>query len=120
MYICGPTDSTTRLPDYARDVAVLDPQITQLEEFSRDISSELAAGEVVARQACYLPFHERGFPAIGWTQRAREGRAGVLVAAGHAVWGISLAPGTGRVVSEMVMGGSNGRGDGWDITKLAP
>ena len=50
----------------------------------------------------------------------RKGRAGVFVAAGHAVWGISLGPGTGKIVAEMVIGGSNGRGQGWDVTKLAP
>jgi len=48
------------------------------------------------------------------------GKAGVFVAAGHAVWGISLAPGTGKVVAEMVMGGNNGKGDGWNVAKLAP
>lgn len=75
---------------------------------------------MVAKQACYLPFHERGFPAIGWHQRARQGRGGVFVAAGHGVWGISLGPGTGKVVAEMVLGASSGKGEGWDVTKLAP
>ena len=123
MYICGPTDSTHALPQYARDVAVLEAQTGDLERFAREVSRELAGGEVIVRQACYLPFHERGFPAVGWVDTTRgrgEGGRGVFVAAGHAVWGISLAPGTGKVVAEMVLGGSTGKADGWDVTKLAP
>jgi glycine/D-amino acid oxidase-like deaminating enzyme len=44
----------------------------------------------------------------------------VFVAAGHGVWGICLAPGTGLVVADMVVGGNPGKGNGWDVTKLAP
>jgi glycine/D-amino acid oxidase-like deaminating enzyme len=121
VYICGPTDSTHPLPSHARDVKTLDTQTAALETFAKEISTQLEHGTVVAKQACYLPFHERGFPAIGWYQRAQKGRgSGVFVAAGHGVWGISLAPGTGRVVAEMVVGGSSGRGEGYDVTKLAP
>lgn len=120
VYICGPTDSTRALPAYARDVATLDKQTSALEEFAREVSRGLEGGKVVAKQACYLPFHERGFPALGWVTKRREGRGGVFVAAGHGVWGISLGPGTGKVVAEMVLGGSIGRGEGWDVTRLAP
>lgn len=73
------------------------------------------------KQACYIPYHQRGFPAIGWQNSRKKGPAGVFVAAGHAVWGICLAPGTGKVVAEMVVGGNtSGKGDGWDVAKLAP
>lgn len=120
VYICGPTDLQHALPEYAKDVITLERQTAELETFAKEISTSLASGVVVAKQACYLPFHARGFPAIGWQVRPKEGRAGVFVAAGHGVWGISLAPGTGKVVAEMVVGGNNGKGDGWDVTKLAP
>ena len=120
VYICGPTDSQHSLPEYARDVETLENQTVQLEQFAKEISTDLEGGKVVVRQACYLPFHERGFPAIGWVSPPETGKAGVFVAAGHAVWGISLAPGTGKVVAEMVMGGNNGKGDGWNVAKLAP
>jgi glycine/D-amino acid oxidase-like deaminating enzyme len=120
VYICGPTDSNDDLPKYAKDVVVLDNQISDLENFASEISTDLEQGTVIAKQACYLPFHDRGFPSIGWMVSPRKGRAGVFVAAGHAVWGISLAPGTGKAVAEMVLGGSSGEGDGWDITKLSP
>jgi glycine/D-amino acid oxidase-like deaminating enzyme len=120
VYICGPTDSQHALPDYAKDVVSLDRQTAALETFAKGISKSLAEGKIVARQACYLPFHDRGFPAIGWYSTPRQGRAGVFVAAGHGVWGISLGPGTGKVVAEMVVEGNSGKGDGWDVTRLAP
>jgi glycine/D-amino acid oxidase-like deaminating enzyme len=120
VYICGPTDSHHALPEYAKDVKTLEKQTSELEQFAKEISTDLEEGKVVVRQACYLPFHERGFPAIGWSSAPRKGKAGVFVAAGHAVWGISLAPGTGKVVAEMVMGGNEGKGEGWDVRKLAP
>lgn len=120
VYICGRSDSQNPLPEYAKDVQILEKQISDLEKFANSISTQLAEGNVIAQQACYLPYHQRGFPAIGWQMSPRKGKAGVFVAAGHAVWGISLGPGTGKVVAEMVLGGSNGRGEGWDVTKLAP
>jgi glycine/D-amino acid oxidase-like deaminating enzyme len=120
VYICGPTDEQHLLPDYARDVITLEKQTSDLEAFARQISTRLAEGKVVTKQACYLPLHARGFPAIGWAISPRRGRAGVYVAAGHAVWGISLGPGTGKVIADMVIGGNAGTGDDWDVTKLAP
>jgi glycine/D-amino acid oxidase-like deaminating enzyme len=120
VYICGPTDRQHALPDYSHNVIALEKQISDLEAFAKQISTRLAEGKVVTKQACYLPIHARGFPAIGWTVSPRKGRAGVYVAAGHAVWGISLAPGTGKIVAEMVVGGNTGKGDDWDVTKLAP
>jgi glycine/D-amino acid oxidase-like deaminating enzyme len=120
VYICGPTDSQHPLPTYAKDVVVLPHQTASLETFAKDISTTLEKGNIIARQACYLPFYDRGFPAIGWHSKPRQGRAGVFVAAGHGVWGISLAPGTGKVVADMVVGGSQGKNEGWDVTKLVP
>lgn len=120
VYICGPTDRQHTLPDYAHHVTTLEKSISDLEGFAKQISTHLAEGKVITKQACYLPIHTRGFPAIGWIVSPGRRRAGVYVAAGHAVWGISLAPGTGKVVADMVVGGNTGKGDDWDITKLAP
>src|SRR5579862_2447636 len=119
VYICGPTDSTHPLPDYAKDVETLERSTTTLEKFAAAISTRLQTN-VVIRQACYLPFHERGFPAIGWHRPPSKQQAGVFVAAGHGVWGISLAPGTGKMVAEMVLTGNQGKLEGVDISKLAP
>lgn len=120
VYICGSTDSYHPLPSYAKDVVVHDREISILETFAKEISTSLEEGEVIARQACYLPFHDRGYPAIGWISKPKKGKAGAFVAAGHGVWGISLAPGTGKVVADMIVGGNGGKGAGWDVTKLAP
>lgn len=119
VYICGPTDSTHPLPQYARDVEILDRATSTLEKFARSVSTRLA-GNVVRRQACYLPFHDRGYPAIGWQQHPSTNGMGVFVAAGHGVWGISLAPGTGKIIAEMVLAGNPGKVEGVDISKLAP
>lgn len=63
------------------------------------ISDELGRdGDVVSRQACYLP---QGGPFIGPV----PGHKGVIVAAGHTCWGIQNAPGTGKLVSELVFDG---------------
>jgi hypothetical protein len=51
-------------------------------------------------------------PLIGWLLGPKTGKAGVLVVAGHAVCGISLAPGTRKIIAEMVMGIINGKGEG--------
>ena len=119
VYICGPTDSRHPLPDYARDVQALDRQTSALETFAAAISTRLE-GNVVRRQACYLPFHDRGFPAIGWNRPSSTNGAGVFLAAGHGVWGISLAPGTGKIVADMILEGSHGKVEGVDISRLAP
>ncbi|KAM0754781.1 FAD dependent oxidoreductase [Meredithblackwellia eburnea MCA 4105] len=46
---------------------------------------------------CYRPITPDGAPMIG------ELEPGVFIATGHGPWGISLAPGTGKVVSELVL-----------------
>lgn len=74
---------------------------------------------------CFRPVSETGVPVIGQIaekmlgrgdgkkavpaparegEREGEGKGGVFVATGHGPWGISLSLGTGRVVSELVLG----------------
>jgi glycine/D-amino acid oxidase-like deaminating enzyme len=63
------------------------------------ISDELGRdGEVLARQACYLP---QGGPYIGQVGSTK----GLIVAAGHTCWGIQNAPATGKLVSEIIFDG---------------
>ena len=88
------------------------------------ISSVLSQGEITARQACYLPTPTSGpsgCPIIGEV----EGVKGLVVATGHTCWvsfdffirklldylifvnlkGICNAPGTAKVVSELMLDG---------------
>ena len=59
-------------------------------------------GEVLVRQACYLPNVEGAVagPLIGHTNTK-----GLLMAAGHTCWGIQNGPGTGKLISEFVFDG---------------
>jgi glycine/D-amino acid oxidase-like deaminating enzyme len=98
-YACGPTDSTVPLPLTTAEVEVdrarCDDIAAQVGAISDELGSE---GEILARQACYLP---QGGPFIGPV----PGHDGVVVAAGHTCWGIQNAPGTGKLVSEIVFDG---------------
>ena len=63
-----------------------------------------ATTPIASVRACARPLSADGRPLLG---RA-PGRDDVFVAAGHGAWGISLGPGSARLVAELVLG----RGDG--------
>lgn len=70
-------------------------------------STALRDGEVIARQACYLPNVDRvvshtggSGPLIGLTSTK-----GLLIGAGHTCWGISNSVGTGCLISEILWEG---------------
>ena len=69
----------------------------RLHELVSEISPVLRNGTLARKTACYLPFADR--PVIG--KLADCGN--VYVAAGAGVWGITLGPGTGKVLSEMIL-----------------
>ncbi|KAI3393349.1 hypothetical protein diail_4430 [Diaporthe ilicicola] len=98
-YACGPTDTAVKLPLTTAEVAVDRARCDDIAAQVGAVSDELGRdGEVLARQACYLP---QGGPFIGPV----PGHGGVVVAAGHTCWGIQNAPGTGKLVSEIVLDG---------------
>lgn len=98
-YACGPTDSDVPLPLTTAGVEVDRARCDDIAAQIGAVSDELGRdGEVLARQACYLP---QGGPFIGPV----PGHKGVIVAAGHTCWGIQNAPGTGKLVSEIVFDG---------------
>lgn len=99
-YACGPTDNTVKLPLTTAEVEVDRARCEDIISQVGGISDELGkGGEVLARQACYLP---QGGPFIGEV----GGTKGLIVAAGHTCWGIQNAPGTGKLVSEIILDGS--------------
>ena len=61
---------------------------------------------------CFRPVTSSGRPIVsripdeklGGTRTKNEGNGGVYIAAGHGAWGISHAPGTGFVLSELIEG----------------
>ncbi|KAF2183798.1 FAD dependent oxidoreductase [Zopfia rhizophila CBS 207.26] len=101
VYACGEGDTLIPLPSSTDLVQVDQSRCQDIIEQVGSISDELRDGEVTARQACYLPnVSLGGGPMIGET-----GGKGLLIGAGHTCWGIQNAPGTGKVLSEMVWEG---------------
>lgn len=102
LYACGEGDTQVPLPETSADVQVDDGRCQDIVDYCAAVSDELRAGRVLVRQACYLPQVEYGGgPLVGPTRTK-----GVWIAAGHTCWGIQNGPGTGKVISEMVLEGA--------------
>lgn len=98
-YACGPTDTVAELPLTTAEVEVDAARCEDILHQVGGISDELGRdGQVLAKQACYLP---QGGPWIGEVPRTK----GLVVAAGHTCWGIQNAPATGKLVSEIILDG---------------
>ncbi|PGH09953.1 hypothetical protein AJ79_05569 [Helicocarpus griseus UAMH5409] len=102
VYACGEGDTTVPLPKTTADVAVDPARCQEIIDSIGSVSRVLRDGEVVRRQACYLPnvAATRGGPLIG-----HAGVKGLYMATGHTCWGIQNAPGTGKLISEFVFDG---------------
>lgn len=113
VYVCGEGDETEPLPKKASQVKIVESRCDILKDFVDELSPILRAGEIGVKQACYLPTVTRGAggPLVG---KIREG---LYVAAGHSCWGICLGPGTGKVMSELIM---EGRVKSADVSYLDP
>jgi glycine/D-amino acid oxidase-like deaminating enzyme len=101
LYACGEGDHLVPLPATAADVQVDNLRCQDIVDYCAAFSDEMAYGEVLVRQACYLPNVDTGGgPLVGKT-----GVVGVYMAAGHTCWGIQNGPGTGKIMSEFVFEG---------------
>ncbi|KAG7093926.1 hypothetical protein E1B28_007561 [Marasmius oreades] len=102
LYACSGADDCP-LPETVDDVQVDLSACEALHETVGSISSELRNGKVDKRQACFLPVvPSGGGPIVGAASKVAEG---LYIAAGHTCWGICNAPGTGKVLAELVMEG---------------
>lgn len=84
VYACSPGDGEP-LPDGTQNVKIDERTCDALFKQVASISPVLAAGEVTAKQACYLPnvnSGPRGCPIIGEVDNVR----GLVIAAGHTCW----------------------------------
>ena len=102
-YCCGEGDILVPLPETSADVVTDDARCQDIVDYVTSISDELRNGEVLVRQACYLANVQSRIaqgPLIGNTHVK-----GVILAAGHTCWGIQNGPGTGKIVSELVLEG---------------
>jgi len=79
------------------DPAAVGPAL--IERGSRFVPA-LAGTHVVSVRACARPMSRDGRPLLG----PLPTREGLFVAAGHGPWGISLGPGSARLVADAVLG----------------
>ena len=114
VYACGEGDTLVALPPSTDLVQVDERRCQDIVEQVGAISDELRDGQVLVRQACYLPNLQGAVkgPLIGET-----GVKGLLMAAGHTCWGIQNGPATGKLVSEIVF---DGKAKSADIRSLDP
>ncbi|WWD16036.1 hypothetical protein CI109_100461 [Kwoniella shandongensis] len=114
-YICGAGDDEP-LPPTAAEVKPSPSAITKLHAQAQALSPVFTSAEgveVIAEQACFLPIADRGRPLVGKVR----GVEGVYVGSGLSCWGITQGPGTGKVLSELIL---EGKAKSADISKLAP
>lgn len=116
IYSCGPSDRDVPLPD-TTDLVEVNPEIC--DRIYQDVSSISQAfrnGEIITRQACYRPYvvgraRDIG-PLVGPT-----GIKSLWLASGHDSWGVSNGPGTGKIMSEMIL---DGQANSADVSSLDP
>ena len=106
VYSSGPDDYTVPLPAVADHQAIDEKSLQQIIIAISSVSQEIHDGGILHRAACFKPQirrHEEGEevgPIVGSVS------SGVWVATGHDEWGIQNAPGTGLVMSEMMLEGA--------------
>lgn len=113
VYACGEGDSLIPLPK-SSDLVVCDEDRCQdIVDYVSSISTPMREGEVLAKQACYLPSVSLGGgPLIGET-----GIKGLFMATGHTCWGIQNSCATGKLMSEFVF---EGKAKSANISSLDP
>lgn len=105
LYACGAGDHLVALPKSSADVQVDDSRCQDIIDYCSSFSDEMRDGQVLVRQACYLPQVESAVvagPLVGPTPTK-----GIWLAAGHTCWGIQNAPATGKIMSEFVFDGQS-------------
>jgi D-amino-acid dehydrogenase len=94
------------------DTGVTAERLTRLEAIARRRLELDESFRVRRRWAGLRPVTPDGVPIIGPAQRCRN----LTIATGHAMVGLTLGPGTGRVVARLVCG----EAPGIDIERFSP
>lgn len=103
VYICGEGDSAVDVPETTDDVEVVTAKCDDLFAQVSKFSPNLRKGHILKRQACYLPVLEvptSSGPLIGETNVNN-----LFLCSGHSCWGINNAPGSGKIMSELLLDG---------------
>lgn len=125
IYLAGINSASIPLPELATDVKDNDADIQKLISAAKDLIVQFGVGgddddtrdgltneaNVIGRGLCHRPVTPAGKPVLARVPDALLGGlntkagGGVFVATGHGPWGISMSLGTGKVMSEMILGG---------------
>jgi glycine/D-amino acid oxidase-like deaminating enzyme len=95
LYICGVNESLT-LPPTPESAIPRSKDIEKLKEIADTLLEDYT---IEKEQLCYRPMTSHGEPFVSAVPDVK----GVYVGAGHSFWGITLGPGTGKVLSELVL-----------------
>ncbi|ODV80988.1 DAO-domain-containing protein [Suhomyces tanzawaensis NRRL Y-17324] len=109
VYVCGEGDSAVDVPETTDDVEVVKSKCDELFKQVGKISPNLRRGHILKKQACYLPVLDvpsSSGPLIGETNVES-----LFLASGHSCWGINNAPGTGKIMSELLLDGASKSAD---------
>lgn len=100
LYVCGEFDDEP-LPELSSDTKVDQDKCALIKQCANHFHQIIRDSPVKVRQACYLPIsNATGAPVIG------KIGSSIYVAAAHGCWGITLGPGTGKVLSELILDGA--------------
>lgn len=109
IWLGGLNSSTLPLPNLASDAhgMISRSSIRTLTDVAKKLCGDDV--EVIEEALCFRPIAPTGNPIVAKVKERDLGEGpkpngGVFLATGHGPWGISLSLGTGRVVSEMVLG----------------
>lgn len=111
IYIAGVNSPGMPLPPLATGARAVEGSLEELKKIASALIKSDGDLEVVRTGLCFRPVTNSGMPILGRvpddklgmsTRSGAEG--GVFVAAGHGPWGISLSLGTGKVMSELILG----------------
>lgn len=115
VFVCGEGDSAVDVPETTDDVEVVKSKCDDLFKQVGKVSPALRKGRILKRQACYLPVLDvpsSSGPLIGETNVEN-----LFLCSGHSCWGINNAPGSGKVMSELLL---DGRAISANISSLDP
>ncbi|KAF5211853.1 Putative oxidoreductase [Clavispora lusitaniae] len=115
VFVCGEGDSAVDVPETTDDVEVVKSKCDELFRQVGRMSPLLRKGRILKRQACYLPVLDvpsSSGPLIGETNVEN-----LFLCSGHSCWGINNAPGSGKVMSELLL---DGKAKSANISALDP
>ncbi|PVI06210.1 FAD dependent oxidoreductase-like protein superfamily [Periconia macrospinosa] len=112
LYLAGLNSTAIPLPDAEESVKVDPKAIEQMKQCAAEMLGAVDGKpmEVKREALCFRPVTASGRPIVCRIPEENlgglktQGGGGVFIATGHGAWGISLAPGTGFVLSELIQG----------------